>query len=123
MLAWCGVPGEDMENVEVVGEFIYRGVIAEAVPILIEKMKKNIDYQVIIAGYSLGKPYKAIIFISFCFRGWCWPASVSRTRAWSLSQPPPSQQHHHPGLRVTSSVHLPAQYSCHQQSSTDPECR
>ena len=56
MLAWCGVPGEDMENVEVVVEFIYRGVIAEAVPILIEKMKENIDYQVIIAGYSLGKP-------------------------------------------------------------------
>ena len=55
MLAWCGVPGEDMENVEVVVEFIYRGVIAEAVPILIEKMKENIDYQVIIAGYSLGK--------------------------------------------------------------------
>ena len=123
MLAWCGVQGEGMQNVEVVRECIARGVIAEAVPILIEKMKENDDYQVIIAGYSLGKPNKAIICISFFSRGWCCPAIVSRTRAWSLSQPPPSQQHHHPGLRVASGVHLPAQYSCHQQSSTDPERR
>jgi hypothetical protein len=123
MLAWCGVQGEGMQNVEVVRECIARGVIAEAVPILIEKMNDNYDYQVIIAGYSLGKLYKAMLFISFFFRRWCCPASVSRTRAWSLSQPPPSQQYHHPGLRVTSSVHLQAQYSCHQQSSTDPECR
>ena len=52
-----------MENHEVVKGFIARGVIAEAVPILIEKMKENIDYQVIIAGYSLGKHYKAKFLI------------------------------------------------------------
>eukprot|EP00092_Neocalanus_flemingeri_P014886 GFUD01016077.1.p1 GENE.GFUD01016077.1~~GFUD01016077.1.p1 ORF type:complete len:308 (+),score=92.29 GFUD01016077.1:162-1085(+) len=31
-----------------------RGVIAVAVPVLVEKMEENKDYQVIIAGYSLG---------------------------------------------------------------------
>ena len=44
-----------MENSEIARECIVRGVIAVAVPVLIEKMEENKDYKVIIAGYSLGK--------------------------------------------------------------------
>ena len=55
MLAWYGVQGESFNNIEVARESVIRGVVEITVPILIEKIKENKDYQVVIAGYSLGK--------------------------------------------------------------------
>ena len=95
MLVLCGVQGEGVENSEIARECIARGVIAVAVPVLIEKMEENKDYKVIIAGYSLGKQNKIIFSVLDCYfqsRRWYCPTVVSRARTWSLSQPAPSQQ-------------------------------